>query len=201
MTAAKEFDKYDILAEVVRALRDDNQEVVVETIGAKHNGRNNYTIGLGRDGKPQIPTRKEKHFMGGASANREFAESIKIGKDISIKRIYRKPVTVKTDKQEYLLDQGAYFIVRTPMGEAQFDSSDDDFKMAWGIALQKYDGTYHYGRHRFLNKKVNDVYVGPGKLKEKSDRAKYDKAIEQLKGLGVEPNVLADYIANKKQNV
>lgn len=192
-------DKYDVLADVVRALRDDTQEVLVETIGAKKSG-NGWTVGLGKEGKPQIPTKKDRFFVGGASGNRMFAESIKIGKDISIKRMHRAPTHIKTDKNEYDVDNGWYYVVRTPKGEAQFESNDDDFLLAWGIALSKYDGTYSYGRHDFQNPMLRDIYGGPGKLKSDDKHAKYDRAIEQIKSLGVEPNMLAEYIANKKQN-
>ena len=196
MSSKQEFDKYDILAEVVRALRDDTQEVVVETIGVKQISPNAFT----RENTPQVPTRKEKYFIGGASSNRMYAESAKIGKDISIKRVRRAPTPVKGDKGEYLADNGWYYVVRTPKGEAQFDANDADFLTAWNIALQKYDGVYSYGHHTFANKKVDDVYGGPGKVKSSDTRTNFEKASDQLKGLGVEPDILAQYIANKRQN-
>lgn len=196
MQQKKEFDKYDVLADVVRALRDDTQEVLIETIGVKKTGYNSVT----RQDAPQTPTKKEKFFMGAASLNRMYAESIKIGKDISIKRVHRKPTPVKGDKNEYMVSNGSYYVVRTPHGEAMFDSNDNDFLMAWNIALQKYDGTYSYGGHNFLNEKVKKVYGGPGKLKDDDTRTNSEKATDQLKGLGVEPDILAQYIAQKKQN-
>lgn len=196
MSPKKDFDKYDVLADVVRALRDDTQEVLVETINAKPIGYHSVVI----EDKPHIPTKKERFFSGGASINRMYAESIKIGKDISIKRIRREPTIVKTDKNEYAVDNGWYYQVRTKDGEAQFDSNDSDFLMAWGIALQKYDGTYSYGRHQFMNEKVRNVYMGPGKLKSHDTRTNAEKATDQLTGLGIEPNHLAQYIAQRKQN-
>ncbi len=196
MSVKKDFDKYDVLADVVRALRDDTQEVLVETINARSVGHQSFVI----EDKPIIPTKKEKFFSGIASINRMHAESIKIGKDISIKRIRREPTRVKTDKNDYFIDNGWYYQVRTKDGEAQFDGNDSDFLMAWGIALQKYDGTYSYGRHQFTNKKVRDVYMGPGKLKSHDARTNAEKATDQLTGLGIEPNHLAHYIAQRKQN-
>lgn len=192
----KDFDKYDVLADVVRALRDDTQEVMVETINARPIGYNSVVS----EEKPQIPTKKDKFLSAAASVNAMHAESIKIGKDISIKRIRREPTIVKTDKNEYSVDNGLYYQVRTKDGEAQFDSNDRDFLMAWGIALQKYDGTYSYGRHPFQNKKVRDVYGGPGILKSSDTRTNAEKAKDQLSGLGIDSNRLAQYIAQRKQN-
>ena len=193
----KNIDDIDILADVVRALRDDTIDVLVETINARPVGYNSVML----EDTPQIPMRREKFIVGGASGNRKHAESIKIGKDISIKRVHRPATRVKTENNEYDVFNGWYYVVRTPLGEAKFNSNDEDFLTVWNWALQKYDrpDSYNYGKHLFHNEKLSKIYGGHGKLKSSDKRSKYEKAIEQLKGLGVEPDKLAEFILEQQR--
>ena len=134
-------DKYDILADVVRALRDYNQEIKIETIGVRDLG--NGVVWY--ENTPQMPTANTKEQLpNGISLDRKHATSMKIGKNISIKLIRRKPTSVKTKNSEYLIDNGAYYQLRTPNGEAQFDLNDRDFGAVWGYALGRYDGNDFY---------------------------------------------------------
>ncbi len=190
-------DKYDILAEVALALRVENQKVEIETLDAKDAG-----YGMVDDNLPQIPTRRTKNtFNGFASLSRIHAKSIKIGKDISIKRIHRKPTIVKTDKQEYELDNGFYYVVRTPKGEAKFISADDDFLAVWSYALAMHDKTDNYRTFmafvkNLRNEKVQKAAWGP-MIKQEPDADKYKDAIKKLKSMGIEPKKLAQYIETK----
>ena len=188
-------DKYDILADVVRALRDYNQEIKIETIGVRDLG--NGVVWY--ENTPQMPTVHTKEQLpNGISLDRKHATSMKIGKNISIKLIRRKPTSVKTKNSEYLIDNGAYYQLRTPNGEAQFDLNDRDFGAVWGYALGRYDGNDFYSvlNRNLQNEKLREIAGGPSILKKDSD--KYADAIKNLKALGVEPKKLAEYIKLKE---
>lgn len=189
-------DKYDILADAMRALRDENEEVIVETLNSKNTGYNTWFYG-GR--KPQLPV-KEGMTFDARTSNRHYADSIKIGKDISIKRVYRPRARVKTDTGEYEVDLGWYYVVRTKLGEAKFHSQDADFLSVWNFALSKYEDPehYHYGGYHFSNKKVYEAWAGP-MVRKNTKLSKYDKAMKQLQDLGIEPRKLAEYIEKHYQ--
>ena len=176
-------DKYDILADAMRALRDDNHGVLIETLEAKNVSYNSWVF----DGdKPFIPVKPGQAFDHKFS-NAHYAKSLKIGPDVSIKRVHRAPTHVKTDKNEYDVDNGFYYVVRTPLGEAKFDRNDHDFMQVWGFALAKYMNPkkYRYTGYAFEHKQVYDAYAAP--LVQKEDvKSKYDGAIAKLKKLGVE---------------
>lgn len=192
--ATAKLDAYDILADAMLALRDANNKVMVETLSAKNIGFRTWAID-GKDNSSYIPAR---HYPGmeAISGNRRHAKSIKIGKDVSIKRIARPRTRVKTGKQEYDVDNGAYFLVRTPKGEAKIDVRDPDMETVWNYALSLYDNpeTFNYMAfaNMFRNDKVYKAYAGP--QVSKSKKSKYEKAIEQLGALGVKPDRLMAYI-------
>ena len=193
MVQKKQLDQYDILAEAMLALRDENQSVKVSTLGSKSIGFRTWLAGT--NDEEYIPTQFDKF------GNRWHAKSIKIGKDITIKRIARPRVRVKTDKHEYDVDMGSYYVVRTPNGEAKLPSTDEDMQAVWGYALSVYYGNLRYGAFDglFRNKKVYKAYAGP--MVQKSKKTKYEQAIEQLEALRVEPKKLMAYIAKReKQN-
>ena len=120
-------DKYDILAEVALALRVKNRKVTIETLSAKDFGHVMLV-----DNLPHIPThRTNTTFNGVATISRLWANSIKIGKDISIKRIRRRPSYIEQNGQRYEVDNGWYYVVRTPKGEAKFEITDNDFMSIW----------------------------------------------------------------------
>lgn len=187
-------DKYDILGEVVAALRNYNKDVKIETLGAKDTG-----WVMVYDGKPHIPTRRtENTYNGMASLSRLNAESIKIGDDISIKRKRHRPTFYKTKTREYEIDNGHYYVVRTPKGEAIFESNDEDFLTVWNYALAIHDGSASYGLfyNALRNEKLKHIAGGPAVLKEEAID-KYDKAVAKLKSMGIEPKHLAAYIKAK----
>ena len=189
-------DKYDILAEVALALRVENQKVVIETLDAEDigNGFAYYS-----DNSSYISTKRARTTMNGVvSLARLHAKSIKIGKDISIKRIHRKPSIIKTAKQEYEVDNGWYYVVRTPNGEAKFDRADSDFMAVWNYALSMHDGTDDYMRFakNLRNEKVKAAAWGP-MIRKTANADKYTEAIAKLKMMGIEPKKLAKYIQDK----
>jgi hypothetical protein len=189
-------DKYDVLADVVAALRDFNKKVVIETLDAQDTG---WAFASYGDNVPYIPTRRAKNTMNGVvSLARMHAKSIKIGRDISIKRIHRKPTLVKTEKQEYEVDNGSYYLVRTPKGEAKFERTDDDFLTVWNYALSMYDGTANYMEfyRNLRNEKVKKIAGGPAVLKNEKAN-KFNDSIKRLEALGVDPKGLVDYIQSK----
>ena len=104
-------DKYDVLASVINALYDQNQEVKVETVNLDVNKAKNYAWYNTDLNNPQIPTKQGSYKIGGPySPNHTHAQSIKIGK-ISMRGIP--------------LDNGYKYIVRTPEGEeAEFSARD-----------------------------------------------------------------------------
>lgn len=187
-------DKYDVLADVVAALRDFNKEVAIETLNAKDTGG----VMSYQDG-PQIPTKRTKANYTGMSLSRMHAQSVTIGNDISIKRIQREPTRIKTDKNEYDVDNGAYWVVRTPNGEAMFDDRDKDFMTVWSYALVSHDGhrvrSYQNFYDNLRNEKLKKIAGGPAVLK--SDVDKYADAKKKLNSMGVQPHKLAEYIAAK----
>ena len=187
-------DKYDIMGEVVATLRNYDKKVVIETINAKDIG---WAMVYGD--APYIPTRRTKYnYNGVASLNRFHAESIKIGDGISIKRKRYKPTVYKTKTKEYQIDNGFYYIVRTPKGEAIFESNDSDFLTVWDYALAMYDGSENYMLfyRNLKNEKLKRIAGGPAVLKDKSID-KFDKAVAKLKSMGIEPKKLAAYIKAK----
>ena len=190
-------DKYDILADAVSALRDFNQKVSIETLGARDTGSAFMHYG---DNAPQIPTRRTRYqFNGAVSLARLYAKSIKIGRDISIKRIHRKPTRIKTEKQEYDVDNGFYYVVRTPNGEAMFDRNDPDFLAVWGYALGVHDGngSYGYFYKNLRHPKLKKIAGGPAVLKDETAN-KYTDAIKRLEALGINPKKLVEFIKSKK---
>lgn len=196
MARKQELDPYDVLAEAMLALRDHNNEVLVQTLDAKKIGHRSW---LYLDGKPGIPTYRTKGVS--FSENAMHATSLKIGKNITIKRINRPSTRVKTQKHEYDVLNGSYYLIRTPQGEAMFDVNEPDMQAVWGYALARYDrpDSFNYMAFatRFKNKKVHKAYAGPAVLENK--KSKYDKAIEQLEALGVKPDRLMAYIAKRKE--
>ncbi len=189
-------DKYDILADVVTALRDFNTKVQIETLDSKDMGW--YMTWNGND-KSYIPTRRTREeFNGVASLARLHAKSIKIGDSISIKRIHRKPTRVKTEKHEYDVDNGFYYVVRTPNGEAKFSRADNDFLTVWNYALEIHDGKGSYGRFyaNLQNEKLRKIAGGPAVLKDETAN-KYTDAIKKLESMGIRPTKTMDFIKTK----
>ena len=190
-------DKYDLLASVIDAIYDENQEVKVETTTLDANEAKRHSWHITDKDNPQIPTRQGSYKIGAFSKNHERAESIKIGK-ISMRRIPLAPTPTKDGK--YLIENGWKYIVRTPEGEAEFSQNDDDFIWVWSVALSKYDFDVVNGKkgrpgdmYRKVMSPLYDHVKNP-KLKEAAGKGvtkydaktKFEKAKENMKALGVQ---------------
>lgn len=173
-------DKYDVLAQVIDALYDENSEVKVETV-------------YGKDENPAIPTRAGRYIKNGPnSLNRLHARSIKVGK-ISMRRIPLPPTPTKNPR--FMINNGCKYIVRTPEGEeAEFYQADKDFLLVWGCALSKYDmaGVLHKMQLDRIKKTFRNYLINP-KLREaaekdivkKDGKSEFEKAKEKAKASGV----------------
>ena len=188
-------DKYDLLASVINALYDENQEVKIETTTLNANAAKRGTWIIEEKDNPQMPTKHGDYKIGAWSKNREHAESIKIGK-YSLRRIPLEPTPTKDGK--YAVENGWKYIVRGPEGEAEFSQNDDDFLMVWSGALAKYDLPTLNGKKgrpgdmfrimsaiydNVKNPKVKEA-AGKGVTK-KDNKTKFDKAKESLEALGI----------------
>ena len=170
---AKQNDNNAVLADVARALRDINSVVLVDTVV------DSMSSG--------VPSRWNKQ------ANGTNPQSIKINKDITMRRIWN--------------DGYFHYVVRTKSGEAIIQRSGqdfDDFLNLWGWAQHRY---MHNNEQMSMpqmsglaknlkNPELNKIVIGPGTTRIPKD--KYKEAASQLKGLGVEPNILAKHIAGKQ---
>lgn len=161
-------DKYDILADVVDALRDENQDILVETLGDRRTGTGVWVM---EDG-PQIPLRSIDRKWAKEN-NIEHVRSVKIGKDISMR---------ETGNLSY--------IVRTPRGEAKFSLRDDhDFTNIWRFVRRAYRdsdraGDYKIYKKGFVNPKLASIAAAP--MAEKDKKSKFNAAKEQLAKMGIE---------------
>ncbi len=180
-------NKNDILREIITALMDENSSVLVETLDAKYQGRDTYTSA----NTPQMPApHRDNEFS--ISGNAIHAQSLKIGKDISVKR--------QND------GAGFKYIVRTPDGEMQFDENDRDFMAIWGGALSKYDKTHGDATLNHIKGNLSERLQDDGlrnfaknaSISPADKRSKYEKARAQLLSMGIEPNVLAKYISENQ---
>ena len=191
-----------ILCDIASALRNQNIKVSVETLNSKINGNRIYS-----KNSPQSPE-KRKSWNGAVSRNRQYAESIKLGPDISIKRIRIPPApTGKKDGfgQEIYIERGWYYLARTPSGEAKFTDMDRDFATLWGAALRDYDDGWgkSYGplNRNLVNEELRKIISGPAT--PKTGKSKLEESKARLKKLGVTKGqisgvVKADDIAKAK---
>lgn len=168
-------NKEDVLMDIITALRDDNNQVLVETVDAKSND------GMSWSSYDEKETYIPAPNYNGKFGNRLHAKSIKIGKEITIRKN----------------DNGGYF-VRTPKGEVTFDyRKDSGFDSVLSAALNKYElgpkSDYFYPVEKYMKKKFSDN----AKDVKTEKASKFQNAVKQLEDLGVEPNRLKSYIKEK----
>lgn len=174
---AKQNDNNAVLADVARALRDINSVVIVDTV------RGDFAD------DSAVPSAWNKR------ANNMQAQSIKINKDITMRRVWR--------------DSHSQYVVRTKSGEAVIQRSGqefDDFLNLWGWAQHRYEHDNEQMtmplmsalEKRLKNPELKQIVTGPGAGRVKKD--KYKDATDQLKNLGVKSEMLAKYIADKENN-
>ncbi len=189
-----------IIDDILNVFADEGQKIAVETLNVDLRGN------IGKI--PQLPRKQWQTSSGPNNENWTNADSVKIGKDISIKRIYAEgPIVKDASGNQFDTGNGFYYVVRTKNGEMKFGSSDAVMIELWSEALllanvdnkktsrdENLQNFYTSTRNKVLKDKLNTLMVKPDKA------SKYEKAAAQLKGLGVEPNLLAKYIADKQNS-
>ena len=167
----------NVLAQVIEALRDKGQRVLVETTYASQKASDNSAM----QEDPQIPTEFGQRKNGTITNNRAYARSIKIGK-ISIRKMQNK------------------YIVRTPEAESEFTSND--MFLIWAAALIKYDNPEDTDRILEIlktNLKDSNLRAIASKGAVESDKkSAYKDATAQIESLGVKEHPhLAQYMQSK----
>lgn len=177
-------DKKQILQEVIQALMDNNNQVMVETVEGRPDREilGNWSSVIG-DNSPSIPLPKEI----GASANVRHAKGIKIGNDITLQKI-----------------NDDNYVVRTPNGEASFNGiRDEQFNLVWGAVLNKYENSENSDFMYPLRTYLQDDYLrqlAGGAIKPGDKVSKFEKAKQKLLAMDIDPKHIEQYIANQHQN-
>ena len=175
-----------ILAEILDAMfRGD--KIIVETTGVKF--FNFYKVFVK---EPQILTKTgAKHYGLEHSDNVFAAKSIKVGRDIMIKR------------------NGKNFIIRTPNGELVLPYVlNSDMGYIWGALgsiyqngekdMERVAGSLtRQLRDSDLRAFTRSIALHGADIKEKPN--KYEQAIAQLKEMGIQPKRLMAYIQKKQK--
>lgn len=192
--AGRKPNKKDILLQVIKALKDDNNEVLVETVDGELTltgaGVTRSVFAGERNEHIPLPTKTEG--VRAKKANARDAKTIKIGKDITLEHVSGASVfAIKINGER--VEFGA--VDKT-------DNSYDieDVRGLWSAATRKYenkkDDYFYRLRNHAKTKEIKDAVKEEKNLELKKD--KYEKATENLKKLGVEPDRLQQYIAQKQ---
>lgn len=193
--SSKKIDKKAILLQVIAALKDDNNEVIVESVDAKPSLTNygvNWHYGVG-ESKNHVPLSTKMHDV--KWKNADHAKNIKIGEDIMIERlesVSRFAIKIKGERVEFgIVDK-------------ESDSYDiEDVRGIWAAAQNKYvdeNGDYFYRlRNHAITKEIKEAVKEERKSEQKQD--KYEKAMEKLRKLGVNPDRLQRYIAQRQGGI
>ena len=179
----------NILVEVVQAICDKNNKIYVETINGVRNLESFSTSWAPNRDNTGIPFPE----LLGKDANAGLATSIKVGKNVFMKRL-----------------QNGTYVVRTENGEAKFNiNRDDEFKSVWQTALMNYKDEkapwkWRFGPILYNLPKDSDVYKAVIETSPQIDRkSRYEQAQENLRKLGVENETrITKYMQEKlKQNI
>ena len=173
--------KKQILKDVLTALMDNNNQVLVETVSA-HPNRDIPGVWSEPMGADITETPLPK--FGNELDNRLHAKTIKIGKDISMK------FTVN-----------GQYVIHTPTGQARFDAAEATearVDKIWGAALNKYehgaDSDFMYPVKKYMvDAELLMIAKGPRIPAQKL--SKFEQAKKQLEGLGISPDRLTQYYA------
>jgi len=196
--ATLKVNDYAFLTDVVRALLDENVSVQIETVNARQIGFNTYSI----MDKPQILTKQGRIIYGGDNANSRYANSVKIGKNISIERVMLPPTLVESKSGKvYEVDNGFYYRVKTPKGIVGFRNTNDFMPVWWGALMRTENRSVQDVRKMFNYNETNETLraVLDEKSGSKTKKDKYEQALAQLKSMGIQPGRLAQYIADKQK--
>ena len=169
------------LKEVLSALLDNDNKVLVETVTARTKDGQTWSWDEGNEGRFIVPRKDKIKVYNSVAAH---ANSFKVGKDISVRRVRGK------------------WVVRTSKYEVTYDVPTEELEGVLAALRGKYNGDkpefYLYRLNKYCpNKELKDFVKSA--MEKKATKSKYDKAIENLKNLGVKPDRLMDYI--KKNNI
>ena len=173
--------KKQILKDVLTALMDNNNQVLVETVSA-HPNRDIPGVWSEPMGADITETPLPK--FGNELDNRLHAKTIKIGKDISMK------FTVN-----------GQYVIHTPTGQARFNAAEATearVDKIWGAALNKYehgaDSDFMYPVKKYMvDAELLMIAKGPKIPAQKL--SKFEQAKKQLEGMGISPDRLTQYYA------
>lgn len=193
---AKKSKKTEILADIVRALRDKNTVIQIQTIGTYRRGDTKYF-----DGAEHTPAYKGEviDFIDGhkKSANARDAVSIKINDDI---QIHKKANIDDTKSSRY--------IVHTPHGEISLPLLDSDMELLWNSSMHIYEeqiGVTPNGfarAHQQMKRSLDDPELRKildAPVVEKDTKSKFEKAKAKMAALGIEKTENLDaYIAQQQ---
>ena len=175
-----------MLAEILNAMFS-GEKIIVETTGVKF--FNLYKVFVK---EPQILTKEGSKHYGLEHSNNVFAaKSIKVGRDIMIKR-NGKNFIIRTSNGELILpyalnsDMGYIWVA---LGSIYQNGQDDMVRVASVLTRQLRDVD--------LRALTRSVALHGANVKEKPN--KYEEAIAQLKEMGIQPKRLMAYIQKKQK--
>ena len=172
-------NKKQVLKEIIAALMDNNNQVLVETVNA-HPNRN--IPGVWRVAVGEDVTETPLPRLGNELRNSLNAKSVKIGKDISIK------FTVNGN-----------YIIHAPSGQVRFgavEAKEAGVDMIWGAALRKYrEGAECDFMHGVKTYMRDDElrHMAHGPIIPETNLSKFARAKQQLEQMGIQPNNLMQY--------
>ena len=182
----KKVDQKKILAEILDAMFR-GEKIIVETTGVKF--FNFYKVFVK---EPQILTKEgSKHYGLELSDNVFAAKSVKLGRDIIIKR-NGKNFIIRTPNGELVLpyvlssDMGYIWVA---LGSVYQNGEKDMMRVAGNLTRQL--------RETDLRAICRNVALHGADMKEKPN--KYEQAIAQLKEMGIQPKRLMAYIQKKQK--
>ncbi len=172
------------LKEVLTALADNNNTIYAETVDAQSDDGRNWRYRVnGKEGKYILPSKNARDVSNSIAMH---VNSFKIGKDISVRTVRGK------------------WVIRTPKWEVRYDTQTEELDGLLSALRKRYEGqSLTDSLYRLRTYCQNDELREFAKnLKEvkTTKKSKYEKAIENLKSLGVEPNKLMEYIKKNQMD-
>lgn len=172
------------LKEVLGALADSNNTIYAETVSARTEDGVNWSWDLnGEEGKYILPAKHKRAYKNSVAAH---VNSFKIGKDITVRTVRGK------------------WVVRTPKWEVRYDMPTEELQGVLSAVRRRSEGeslkdSLYRIRTYCQDAELREFANG---LKEAnvSRKSKYEKAIESLKNLGVEPNRLMEWMKKNQIN-
>ncbi len=172
------------LKEVLTALADSNNTIYAETVEAKSDDGRNWQYDLnGKEGKYILPSKNARDVSNSIAMH---VNSFKIGKDISVRTVRGK------------------WVVRTPKWEVRYDMQTEELNGLLSALRKRYEGQSLtdslYRLRTYCQDEELREFAKNLKEAKVSKKSKYEKAIESLKSLGVEPNRLMAYLKKNQMD-